>query len=532
MVKISKYLLTAILILGLLSCSKEEESNSPNGSAKNRSSSAQSTSPLIENLLPSEAVGFISINTLSPGFKDYSASPWGGYGLVKIFDAYKVQGINWKQVFEKAGARLKPNSKVEEILGSGLVYLFPEQDGQSTGGGFFETTPGVDSQKVVETISEQLKNSGKTITLAEPESNNTSVIEAEGSKQEIYLSAKDKLISISPNKKLNQDFLVGKKPKENKIFSDSNFKKATKGFGDPERRVYLGYLDLDQAFPSKIDKTPFTNLAFEGAMLENPSGIARALIRKGDPFDKLAGAPGSAAISYFTDNPLLYLDLDGSLISYLVDTSKETSSTAQKLSSIKRASLLAKPSKPGQFFIPIPELSLVVQSKTEQEAEQIKQELDQYLTIMFGEASTSAPSEKTFGDNKVKYFIHPMGIEAFLTNRGTRVFLAMSEKEINSLLGLNENSDKKIFADSLGNKIREHLVDRPTLANLYIDNNQLGILLEKVGGFIQMASPGNRDVARLINAENIRNLKKQSSFTASLERVPGELLLHYFGGKK
>ena len=527
MVKVIKYLLAAILIFGLLSCSKDEDRNSSHQTAQTKSSSVQSTIPSTEMLLPSEAVGFVSFNTLSPGFKDYSASPWGGYGLVKLLDSFKVQGINWKQVFEKAGANIKPNSKIEDLLGSGLAYVFPEKNGLTNGGGFFKTTPGVDSQKIVDAISDQLEKSGKKITAPESISKNTKVVVADGSGQEIYLSAKDKLISISPNKELNQGFLAGKKAEENKIFSDSNFKKAIKGFGTPERRVYWGYLDLEQAFPSKTNESPLVNLAFEGAMLEDPSGIARALIKEGDSLDKLAGAPGSSAISYFTGDPLLYLDLDGSLISYLVDTSKDNSLHVEKLKSIRRASLMAKPAEPGQFFLPIPELSLVIQCSEEQLAEQIKLELDQSLANVFGKGGTS--SEKTIGDHRVKHFINPMGIGAFLTRKGTRVFLAMSEKEIGSLLGLNESNDKKIFADSLGAKIREHLVDRPTLANLYVNNRQLGILLEKVGGFIQMASPGNRDVARFINAENIKNLKKQGSFTGSLERVPGELLLNYFG---
>jgi len=528
------WLLVYSFLVSLSACSGEKDKASTNqgsSSPEKISKTLKNPSSSAEALIPEKAIGFASFTTENPGYKEYANSPWGKSDFTKLLNTVKIEGINWRKLLDNAGVKPGSDNGVEKIAKSGLIYLMPEKNNDVTGGAFIETASGIDSEKLIQSLTQDLKAAGRTVVSPEnPDTNVYTVSEVDRPGRDLYLASRDGMLAVSPVKPVSESFAKAEKPEPNPLFASEEFKLATAGFGSPSRRVYWGYVDIEQAISKNSEKFPLSDLAFEGAMADAPAGIARALIKKGDRLDKLPGAPGSASIGHFSGSPMLYLDVDGSLISYLIELDKDAGSKLSSLKSVSRASMIAKISEPGQFMLPIPSLSLVVQSDSEDNAKVVASELEKALGSMISGGGSGNWQEKDLGSGKMKFSIHQMGFGAFITTAGNKTFVAMSEKELVSLTNstASDGKEKVSFASGLNAKSRKHLVDRPTLANIHMDNRQIATWLQNIGPLVQMFAAGSKEAAELVKPERIEQLKSQGTFTASLEREPGQLFLSYF----
>ena len=540
--RLNKTTLAALVAISLIysgfGCKRE---------AKHMTKAAQSLAPAalssgantLLNRVPQDAYGFLSLDLVSSSYQKYKNSSWGkqqalgpdqlkglGKDATRFIETVKKMGIDpanpndWEKPFSKSIMFLTP-LKEGETLKPGFGVVFESKD--------FDLKKNLSILKTaIEKEKKDIKEV-KDITIGD-----ASGIELVTKKNDsIYLVNKGSLGVIGLEKAVIQKVIDAKGDTPPTVVSSPEFLESTKDFS--ATRFGLGYIDIkrmvselgelaDNEKASEFKDLGLQNLAFFTGMEDTPKAKFRVnynQTEKNKAFYDLAGSSAKSIVGRLQQSPLFFLSLDGAVLRAIQEQASKNAPPAQQaivsqlafLKNIKRFALTTQMAPIGQSILPIPDIAVMVESD---DVPGLQSFVEAMALQALGQNAAGGWKTKALENGtSMKYMMVPPGITVALAQVENILVATNSENQIAALSGSNKG-----FGTS---QASAPLTSSNSISNLYIDFKKLAEFLENMGGLAAMYAPQNKDVAEILQPENIASLKNAGAMLTSISNSNGQL---------
>lgn len=555
-------LLAACLAASSISCSREK-----------KKSSAVKTTPISvdvpaelrasESLIkhvPENAYGFFHWNSTHPAYRRLASSPWAGGGALSLESLTSGRGGDGKFValLKRAGIDPSERETYETLLSEAVAFASPAPEaGQKPALALlFKANSGSSLEQHALKLKEELKRS--KIEIKEHEIEGGSAFSFDYNELSAHGKARKSASNRPRMRFIGWSGSVGviatklwpltaalslpgnKLPK---TIDSPQFREAVADFPPAKHRYAIGYIDiaalLDDVNAAQGAETvledslnlkliPFKAAAMSLAMDDAPSNIARLLYEVKDPqhkkwFRALHASSNAALIGSMPQKPLIFLSLDGQTIRDLKQIAMENpslktpgaSEMLAALDAVARVAVYARIAPVGQSILPVPDVLIALESTN---PSAVRSRLENIIGSLAGSAgmSTGGWQEKELHGASVKFIRSQLGIGAYLAVKDSSVLIASTEPMIRSILGgLGDGAGS--LASSVSQRTSQVLAKDHSLGNMYVDFQEVGSLMENMGGMLSMYAPQSEEAKQMLSPENIDSIKRMGAVIGAVK---------------
>ena len=240
-------------------------------------------------------------------------------------------------------------------------------------------------------------------------------------------------------------------------------------------------------------------LAVSYAMEDAPRTDFRLLLdpaqKTGSILGQLSSSDSKNLLSGVPKNALLFLSLDGLTLKQLKDAaaknmppeSQMLPSELAILDSVKRVGIAARIAPPGKSMLPIPDFMIAVEAtNADNVASQLRSLVGKKLSES-GLATQTNWNSKQVGSASLYSLPAGFGFNAFSASTGGVAIISSSEDLLTNVM--STAGTKTNLANGLSASSSQVLAGKNSIANLYLNFNELGTLLETMGGLLQVYAP-------------------------------------------
>jgi hypothetical protein len=495
--------------------------------------------------VPQNAFGFIVWDTTNDAFKRLKSSPWGKgeSPLASISDSLTPEVQEIVEIVKQAGVDPFAPDSIEKSAKQGALYVAQAPEGSSVplvGAVAFEADTSVDMAKLGEALKKGIEQQMGSVT---PETYGTGtgfsfdLTKSGEAAARGYAGWAGQQMALATEKARVDDFLSGKKVGLPQIVTSEQYPKSTKGFMPADQRVVEGYFDLDKlrqaakaglgdnvGFAGKMDEVPLNALVFASGMSDTPRGDVRVAYNPSFPeISKVKsivkGSNSAALLKALPDNLAFYFSLDGQTLKGVKDQAVATGGVPQSagaqlaiIDKIKRFGFGARVAPLGQSMLPLPEMSLLIETA---DAGSAKGQLKVLLTMAAQQAMGGQQwMTKQISGIDVDYVGNPM-MSIFLANSDDMVIITSAESMMQAALA-GATGSASSFADKTTAQVAELLAKRETVGNLYMNFDQIGTFIETMGSTLSMFAGQNPEIQKLLEPKEIARIKKLGVLTGGI----------------
>lgn len=373
---------------------------------------------------------------------------------------------------------------------------------------------------------------------------------------------------LSSNERLAGTLVTERPAKAPAITTTALFAKATSGLGQAADQLTTGYIDLEEAeravpiagaalasaagaeagaagtsgaaaAPAGPGESPVRAVAWSILMTDSPENRANIVLNSANLKYKpwiaaLSNSQSSSVAAALPSNPLLVLSLDGKTISSIkglaLGTALESAGPEERkmveqqlafMNDIVRLGLAVRMGPLGQSLIPAPDLLILAESSN---PEGTKTQLLQIAAT--GMATSGLPAawqEKTVQGEPVKYMLTPFGLGVFVSSVKNVVVISSTEAQLDGAIA-SIKSGKPAGAGGLTARASSAVSGEPTIASMYLNFNEVGSMVETMGGMMQMYAPQGGENGQILDQAQIQNLKQMGTFVGSMSIADGSVV--------
>ncbi len=532
----------------------------------------------LANNLPANTNAFFEWNSESPAYTRFRESPWYGNDTFSL-DALpvatdpKLESI--RSALGKAGFDLNDRRTWDSVFAKTIVFITP---GKVSGdevifGAYFESKKDVDLAKKLDTFRAELVSSqvpiedhqfssGKgfkwNLRADDPAPSDPATAGATSPPATYAYLAWEGSRGVLATAPWIVEDVIGKKYNASPAIVESKeFQKGTEGFPPPNNRIGMGYIDIAKVLeqipsdnPSnaadlaKLRALPFKAASFVTAMTDTPYNDVRVLFDASVPehaawFEALGNSASQSFATLVPANSLLFLSIDGPTVKRVKELMLKQQEAqqadpmiAQQLAifdDLKRIAIGARVAPVGQALLPFPDLLIALDGDKPSETMNKVSSLVMNLTAMAGMAQgQDAPSpptwsEKNLGDVPMKTLATPMGITASVATVNNVVLVSSSEPFMEAAI-----TNLKGTQVSLPEKVNKSLASEISMGSLYLNFNEIGSLIENMGGLLSMYAPQNQEAKKLMDPEGINRLKKMGALIGTVRVDDGRIAIQSY----
>ena len=522
------------LVLMLAACSGEKKRTATPAEAPK----AVALSSDLLKKVPEEACGFFVWKGSHDAYKRLMESPWSGSGdfASMIQDSSGEVGKAAKLL---TAVGLDPNDKEtwRNMFSEAVFFaLPPKAESPEPSIGVVFRSQGIEIADKLAAIKEELKKSGTKVEDISIEGVGGVKFEVEQQAgeqklQHVYFLVNDGLGVFGSKEEAIAQVLKKKSEALPSIVTASKFERTTFGLPAEKNRFAIGYFDLEQLFASPAadtaaKETPLKAASMALSMGDTPQTDVRMLYEDTADGENWAASlkPSSSAalVPSVPKQPLLFLSFDGQTLKKVKElaAAKAKDQNPQLLSqlsfvdSLQRVGIAARVAPVGQSILPIPDLLFLMQTSEPAAAEQQLKSL--ISGAMQGSPMTASMqwTEKELEDGKkMQALMSPMGFGVFLASTDSLVLAASTEAQLRSILAGSENG---LFQKALSPGAVDVFSEQPNIGSLYLNFEQVGAFMENMGGLLAMYAPQDKNAQSMLEAENIKAIKKMGTMIGSV----------------
>ncbi|MFN8388705.1 MAG: hypothetical protein U0136_00270 [Bdellovibrionota bacterium] len=558
----SRVVRNSVVLSGLLlgascltiGCSKDEKkaAEQQSGISPVKSAKEIDLSKSLVSYLPDQTVGFFLWEGKHPAYKKLMDSPWasGQNDISKVLNESNPELDQLKDLLKKVGIDANDKETWRALFSEAAVFATggPSADKAAALGVVFRADPSAKLSDKMTALRNALKQDAQveTADLKVSKGSGFSLKKKDaepGSLDKVYVGWNQDTGVVGSSEWVVDNSLSAPGGKVPALVGSDQFAKAAKGLPQDEDRFATGYVDVAKLLevaakisPSSSavppNEVPVKAVSFAMAMDEAPQSSLRMIY---DPADKsknqwlgaLNASSSSSLLQAMPNKPLVFLSLDGQTLKKAKEIGLQSAGPAGKayasqlafLDNIKRVGLAARPAAPGKSMIPMPDILLVLESSGAASTEsQLKQ-------ILGGVAQGMGMpgmqwSEKQIAGVPVKSMVSPFGVGIFLASNKDLVIVSSSEAQMQGALS---GSTTGTFAAGMPARVEQVFAKEQTLGNIYVNFEEVGTMMESMGGMLAMYAPPNGDANKLLEAKNIESIKKMGTVVGSVKLEDGAI---------
>ena len=136
-----------------------------------------------------------------------------------------------------------------------------------------------------------------------------------------------------------------------------------------------------------------------------------------------------------------------------------------------------------------------------------------------GSSQTGMPgmawADKQVQGVAAKTMMSPLGVGVFMAKLDNMVVAASTEAQLGQMIGAQKGEGAQL-AKTLTTSMKDHLTAQPTVGNIYLNFNEVGSLMESVGGLVSMYAPQSEEAKKLTSPEQIAEIRKLGVMVGSV----------------
>jgi hypothetical protein len=559
-------LLASLLVLG---CSKEEKKTEGQAAAGSgiaaltqRAAQQVNFSNTLVGALPDQTVAFFLWQGDSPAYKKLMESPWGGgqSDMAKVLQDANKDVDEMKDLLKQAGLDPENKETWRSLFNEAAFFASagPSADKAAAIGVVFHSASALNLPDRMSKIEAGLKQksdvSVQDLKLAH---GNGFILEkkaaaktTDGGPEKMYFGWSGDNGAVGTSEWVLDSVLAPDDGKLPAVVSSPQFAAAAKGLPEDSARFATAFVDVDKlievaakispdggtdAKKFQAENFPVKAATFSMAMTDTPQTSLRLTY---DPADKSRNAwlkalntsTSASLLPALPSKPLLFLSLDGQTLRQLEELALASAGPAGQaykpqlafLNNVKRVGLAARPAAPGQSMLPVPELVLVFESD---DAAGTAGQLKQILGTLAQGAGVPGMqwAQKQINNVPVQVMNTPLNMGVYLATSKDLVVLSSSETQMTAALG-----GGGAFAAGLPERAEQVFANEQSLGNLYVNFEEVGSMMESMGGMLSMYAPPNGEANKLLQAENIESIKKMGTVVGSVKVEDGAIGIDSF----
>lgn len=534
--KKSSALLTALLVIAITGCKKDEQKTTSAEATPSKSIEAlgklsspdqiasSATIPLYLSL-PKDVAGFFNIDLQGAAFQRLLESKWGKSYLAKT-SSLTSQMPDLASVMSEAGMDMSKPEELKKHLSQALVFFTTSETGTEGHGGLIIKS---DSEAKTRELFQALKASaekrsassantedGFTLVMTVPQS---AVSAGNGPQQVKKINMKGRVVGDKIIIADDED-LLKKFTNTTEKFESVELAETAEMAG--QNSIGLGFVDfkrLKAASKNTTDTLPVKNGIISAQMSDHPT-VQIKVAKENSSAAATTSTTSNVILSSIPSDPLFYSVLE---LGALRELALESSTKAQEamndtqlsfLKSIGQIGLGAMVSKEAQAMIPIPELIVAVQTSDANGL--IDRLLKSASGAVKGYGLPGTTSDKQIAGKAVKMLQGAMGVNLYAIDLGGVVVAATTEQLIQGAIerSINQGTISNLSATNISE------LTKPKVAKFYLSFPELAKLLKSAQSMAAMANgaPGqDNTMASALNDENLKSLQELGSLIGSVD---------------
>jgi hypothetical protein len=491
--------------------------------------------------IPGDSFAFMKWDGAADAYSKLMASPWGkaSYSMLTPKDGSGHGQVS--SLLKAIGLDPDDSNVWRQLLSEAAVFaVYPEPESKEAALGVVFRARDLKLAEKVTALKAELLKSGETAgDLAAEDGTGISFSLKDSSGQQnstYYLAYEGDIGVLSSNKAVLTSVLKSKGESLPGVAQSEGFKQGVVGLSAAQSRFGIGCIDIQQLLqhsgrniPADMEKerAALKALVFAFSMEEAPLTVGRLVY---DPtgltpdswLNTINASKADTLLAETPDKPLFFLSLDGLAVKRVKDAIGKELAEAKPpalqqlsaLDAVSRIALIAAVAPLGQSMLPLPDVMLVMDTNNPESTRQGIEELVKGSLANSPSTAAMRWSEKDIdGKNKMKAIVSPIGVGAFLAVKGNLVFLTSTENQMRDVF---TGKWKEGIPKALTGQAKAVLVDNPSVANWYLDFQELAHMLDNAKGVLSMFAPQQQDAGSLLGPENLDFLAKKGKMVGSL----------------
>ncbi len=503
--------------------------------------------------IPKDSLGFIQWDLTSTAYANLAKSPWGGNSsFFSNLELASQEENKFLDALKRAGIDPQKRETYEPILAQGVGFLAPAADVNEklALGLLLQSKAGVNLGDKFGILKQELQNAGKKtedissgpvsgfrVDISDaPQAGQPAAAGATG--KYLYLVwSKDRGV-FSNSKTLASTVLVSTSRQNPALVDSADFKSMISQLPAVSSQFGLGYLGVADLLKhleasgtpipdAQLKNFPVKAIASAFSMGEAPQTDLKLLVKPEGAeqqkwFAVLNTSQSDKVLPAVPSNPFLFLSLDGETLkrakANLGDLAKsgqpQADAVLAAVDQLQRVAIAASIAPVGQSMFPVPNVLIVAQASSPDQVQKALADATAFAVNSSG-MMQAVWQEKDIDGVKVRAMNSPLGFGMYLASKGNLVIASSTEPQLKASLATIASG--KGFESALAPRIQKTLAKDMALANLYLDFNELGSMMENLGGMLTMFAPQQGESAqKFLAPENIASIKKMGRFVGSL----------------
>lgn len=533
--KCSSFIYPVILssLFAFASCT-QDKSDSASVDSSQKSQVAFSSDLL--GRLPENITGVLHWDLSTEGYQKLAQSPWADFSHTSVSNAGLSEGVDsFRLSLKRADINLEDKKQVQDLLTEGAIFTVPQKSGEKE----IETKVGIifrsaSAEKRTEALtrlesSVKKDNPGEVSQLEIPNGKGFVVSGA----LQIAVGWTPEFCVISKDKQLVEAVIGKTGGAVPALYSQPEVLKATEGFPPSAERIASGYCGV-QSCTSLLNPTMLESInspgntsgvdiessglqaiAFASSMSEVPENDFRVVFDSEQSsqtsiLSHLKNSSAKSIIEITPGKPLLLVTLDTTLLrelrnSLVPSTDTATRKSLEFLDSVGRIAIIGQAAPLGQALLPVPDLLVALETEEPQKAlESIQKFVSDGIQAMG--VGNFPWTDKDIDGTPAKVISTPFGLGVALGIHKSTLLIASTENQLRSAL-TQLKSGESSFSKSLNTKAADFLIKEDSVSAFYLNFEQIGAMVENMGGLLSMYAPSSPDAQELLQQQNIKTLK-------------------------
>ena len=558
---LSMFLLGAALLVSPIGC-KSSDSEKKQGSTEEAKveSKAQLESSTLR-FFPEGTLGFLYWEREHAAYGKFQTSKWQESGAISKMAVSGATRSAFVEALKQASVDVENPATWQPLMQKMAIGLAPGVGTDLRMAVVAESKDGDSYSKVVPAFLTALKAKGEQVEpvqvakgslsklTVKQTQDSTTAPQVAGSQtpertQELYLGFRDSRLVLSIEKTFAEEILASEGEKLPASLSSSAVSDALAELSGPDTRFLTGFMDLQTlmakmpaptAQEAALSPVGVKSLVFGSFMDKTPSTELRVLYdaaSKNEWISAIANSSNEKLSALAPQKPLLFLSFDGKTLKNFKDIALKTdpqmaAGMEQPLSlvdSIQRLGILVKVAPVGQAILPVPDVTVLVQSSKPTESMQtLKQLLSMASSMAPATAGQQWKSEQIDGV-ATESMVTPFGVGAFLAAIGDTVVVSSTANQLKTLIATNQNKSPALSGELKG-VAKSMVAQDETYMSFLMDFSELGSLIENMGGLLAMYAPQDAGNSSMMEPAEIQRIKQMGVLTASVKSEPGKIKL-------